>query len=73
MTLLMVILLLDEEKDADRELSALAEDLINRQAVGSSMEDDSDVDEDEEEESETEMAKPAPRAGTRGRSRRSRS
>jgi ferritin-like metal-binding protein YciE len=64
---------LDEEKDADRKLSALAEDLINRQAVGSSMEHDSDVEEDEEEPSETEMAKPAPRAGTRGRSRRPRS
>ncbi len=36
---------LDEEKDADRKLSALAEDLINRQAVGSSMEDDSGLDE----------------------------
>ena len=65
---------LDEEKEADRKLSALAEDLINRQAVGSSMEDDSGLDElDDEEESEEELAKPAPPAATRKGSRRSRS
>ena len=65
---------LDEEKEADRKLSALAEDLINRQAVGSSMEDDIGLDElDDDEESEEELAKPAPPAATRNRSRRSRS
>lgn len=67
---------LDEEKEADRKLSALAEDLINRQAVGSSMEDDAageDEDLDEDDGSEAELTRPAPRSATTARSRRGRS
>ena len=65
---------LDEEKEADRKLTALAEDLINRQAVGGSMEDDSGLEDlDEDEESDEEFAKPARRTGTKARSRSSRS
>jgi ferritin-like metal-binding protein YciE len=64
---------LDEERETDRKLSALAEDLVNRQAVGGSMEDDDELD-DEDEESSDELAKPAPKGAkpkgtTRGRSR----
>jgi ferritin-like metal-binding protein YciE len=61
---------LDEEREADRTLSALAEDLVNRQAVGSSMEeDDGELDDEEDKESGRELAKPTPRGKTRGRSR----
>ena len=65
---------LDEEKEADRKLTALAEDLINQQAVGSSMEDEgADEDLAEDEESDEELAKPTPRGGSKARSRRTRS
>lgn len=65
---------LDEEKEADRKLTALAEDLINRQAAGGSIEDDSGLEDlDEDEESDEEFAKPARRTGTKARSRPSRS
>jgi ferritin-like metal-binding protein YciE len=60
---------LDEEKEADRKLSALAEDLVNRQAVGSSMEEDGELDDEEEEELGRELAKPTPPARSKGRSR----
>jgi ferritin-like metal-binding protein YciE len=60
---------LDEEKETDRKLSALAEDLVNQQAVGGSMDVDGESDDEEDEESGEALAKPAPKGRTRGRSR----
>jgi ferritin-like metal-binding protein YciE len=62
---------LDEERDADRLLSALAEDLINRRAASREMDDQEST--EDEEEAEEELTKPASRAGSQGRSRRPRS
>jgi len=60
---------LDEEKEADRKLTALAEDLINQQAAS---DDDDDSDEgEEEEEPEENLAKPASRSTSQRRPNRS--
>jgi len=56
---------LDEEKEADRKLTALAEEVINQQAASD------DEDEEEEEEPEEDLAKPASRSTSQKRPNRS--